>query len=327
MAAPTDIERRKLVKDMDIAFETYRKVHGGRVHVGALTDTEEANAKLIEDCGAEIRRILEGKTDWEDTAKFTADLFNLSKRGCPKLDIIDLMFRCTTGRNASSLARLAELGLSDDILLQLRIACAWCGDRIALLNMPYIHGPVHFLSEIVPEVSGEERTRLIADLQKLPELLHIFSSLLRIYPPQKFKKYEDLGWGTDAHLGFFYAILYMFKFGYPTLSRLLRAMRQVRYSVSPKARYVHRFGRVRVTPKQRRSNVRDPFGEAAIQMRLFRFFKANPAFMRFAHSHIFFHLSTATSHLRARGETALTTLQCVSFDLPSFRPPTAKSRQ
>lgn len=316
MAAPTDIQRRKLVKEIESAFQTYGKLYGSRVHVGALTDTDEANRKLILDCGAEFKRILQGETEWVDAAEFTEDLFSLTDRGCPKLDIIDLMFRSTTGRNLSVFDDLADVGLSDAILLQLRVACAWCGDQIALLNMPQMLGPLSFLPETVPEIAGEERTQLIADLQKLPDLLHIYSSLLKMYPPEKVQKYEDAGWGRDSLLGFFYVIIYMFKCGYPTLSRLLRAMRYVRYSVSPRSRYVHRFGRVRVARDQRR----DPLGELALQQRLFRFFKANRGFFSFAYRHIFFHLSTATSHLRARGETCLTTLQYVHTKLPNWPP-------
>jgi hypothetical protein len=171
MAAPTDIQKRKLVREIESAFNRYAELYGDRIHVGALTNTGEANRKLIRDCGVGIKEILEGKTDWDDAAAFTEDLFNLTETGCPKLDIIDFMFRCTTGRNASISAGLAELGLSDNILLQVRVACEWCADRIALLNMPGAFGPLHFLPEIAPEISGEDGTRLIADLHRLPDFL------------------------------------------------------------------------------------------------------------------------------------------------------------
>ncbi len=306
MASPSDIQLRKLVNEMESAFYMYAEIYGGRVHVRALTDSAEINRDLILSYGAAFNRILEDDEASEDSVELQDDVFNLTSRGCPKPDIIDMMFRCTTGRNMSVFDDLTELGLSGSVLLQLRVACAWCADRIALLNMPQVQGPLHFLPKTVPEISEEDRTRLITDLQKLPDLLHIFGDLLSMYPPENIRRFEKSGWGKEGQLAFFYLIIDHFKLGYPTLSRLLRTMRQVRYSVSPKTSYVHRFGRVRVKPKKRTSNVNDPLRDLALQRRLLRFFKANPSFKPFANSSIFWYLSDLSSHLRARGETFMT---------------------
>ena len=237
MAAPSDIELRKLVKEMESAFYTYAETYGSRVHVAALTDSAEKNRDLILGYGAEFDRILEDHEASEDSVELQEDIFNLTSRGCPKLDIIDMMFRCTTGRNLSVFDDLAELGLSESVLLQLKVACAWCADRIALLNRPQVQGPLRFLPKTVPEISGEDRTRLITELQKLPDLLHIFSDLLKMHPPENIRRFEKSGWGREGQLAFFYLIVDHFKLGYPTISRLLRTMRQIRYSVSPKTRY------------------------------------------------------------------------------------------
>jgi hypothetical protein len=323
MAAPTDIQRRKLVNEMQSAFHTYAEIYGSRVHVGALTDSEEINRKLILSYGAAFNRILEDDEASEDSVELQDDVFNLTSRGCPKLDIIDLMFACTTGRNLSVLDNLAEVGVSDPILLQLRVACTWCADRIALLNKPQVQGPLHFLPKTVPEISGEDRTRLITDLQKLPDLLHIFGDLLSMYPPENIRRFEKSGWGTEGQLAFYYLIIDHFKLGYPTFSRLLRTMRQVRYSVSPKTRYVHRIGRVRVKRRDtQKSPIRDPLRDLALQRRLRRFFDAQPSFERWAKNHVIWYFSGACAHLQARGETFMTSFPYnLRFGPPELRPP------
>ena len=83
-----------------------------------------------------------------------------------------------------------------------------------------------------------------------------------MYPPPNVREYEQSGWAREGQLAFFYLIIDHFKLGYPTFSRLLRTMRQVRYSVSPKTRYVHRIGRVRVKRRDtQKSPIRDPLGD------------------------------------------------------------------
>ena len=322
MAAPTDIQLRKLVTEMDSAFKSYAELYGGRVHVRALTDSAEINRDLILSYGAAFNRILEDDEASEDSVELQDDVFNLTSRGCPKLDIIDMMFRCTTGRNMSVFDNLIELDFSESVLLQLRVACAWCADRIALLNKPQVQGPLHFLPKTVPEISGEDRTRLITDLQKLPDLLHIFGNLLSMYPPENIRRFEKSGWGTEGQLAFFYLIIDHFKLGYPTLSRLLRTMRQVRYSVSPKTRYVHRIGRVRVKRRDtQKSPIRDPLRDLALQRRLRRFFDAEPSFELWAKNHVIWYFSGACARLQTLGETFMTSFPYnFRFGPPELRP-------
>lgn len=307
MAAPTDIQLRKLVTEMDSAFKHYAELYGDCVHVGALTDCAETNRKLILSYGTEFNRILEDDEASEDSVELQDDVFSLTSRGCPKLDIIDMMFSCTTGRNMAISDNLADVGISYEALAYLEALCAWCGDCIARLNNPHVKGPISFLPQTVPEIVGEEQTKLIADLHKLPDLLHIYSSLLKMYPPHNVREYDQSGWAREGQLAFSYLIIDHFKLGYPTLSRLLRTMRQVRYSVSPKTRYVHRIGRVRVKRRDtQQSAIRDPLRDLALQRRLRRFFEAQPSFERWAKNHVIWYFSGACAHLQTRGETFMT---------------------
>jgi hypothetical protein len=126
-----------------------------------------------------------------------------------------------------------------------------------------------------------------------------------------------------VQVAFFYLIIDHFKLGYPTFSRLLRTMRQVRYSVSPKTRYVHRIGRVRVKRRDtQKSPIRDPLGDLALQRRLCRFFAAQPSFEQWVKNHVIWYFSGACAHLQARGETFMTSFPYnFRFGPPELRPP------
>ena len=254
------------------------------MHVGAITDTPEQNTTLILRCGEEFVRILDGKTEdrvhiphgktddrESELPQLQADLLGLLVRGCPPLDIIDFMFACTRGRNSGISDTLEAVGLSGLSLNLLAQICHLASDKIALLNMPHIPGPLSFLPKLLPELSDEDRAKLADDLNRLPDLLALFGNLITIYPPNAARApaFEELV--QHADLALFYILLSYFDAGYPTLSVLLRTMRRVRYTVAPRARYVRRFGRVRVKTLRRDEPVRDPLRETALQKRLHRF--------------------------------------------------------
>jgi hypothetical protein len=277
MVGCTSQQKRQLSKWVESGFSHYAEILGDRKLVGALTDTPEQNRELIRSYGKEFVRVLEGKTDWgDDLPQLQADLFNLIERGCPVEDIIDLMFACTRGRSLALSDTLEVIGLSDPSLHLLRLTCHFISEKISALNMPQVPGPLFFLQQLLPELSDEDRNKFRADIQRLPELLAAFGDLLRIYPPEEAHNADMQAILREWELGFFYILLSHFNTGYPTLSRLLRTMRRVRYTVSPKERYLRRFGRVRVTMHNGRAPdepaVRDPFAESALQKRLHRFF-------------------------------------------------------
>jgi hypothetical protein len=313
MAGLSSEQKRKLLELMASNFKNYSLVVGGRKHVGALTDSLEQNRTLIESYGAEFGRILDGQTDWlEDLLQLQEDLFALIERGCPPLDIIDLMLACTSGRSPAFADSLGSVGLNDPTLHALKIACHWVAENITALNTPPIPGPLTFLSRILPELAEEDHARLMNDIQKLPELLHVFGDLLNYYPPDKTLIAKVDPWLRECELGFFYMLLDHFKFGYPTLSCMLKAMRHVRYRISPKATYLHRFRRVRVARKKRSASdepdVRDPFSESALQRRLYRFSKKNGTWYIRMQLILWRYLSDEFSDQRAGGATLFSLL-------------------
>lgn len=279
------LKQQALSKRISDAFKQYADTLGDRVHVGAITDTPEQNITLILRSGEEFVRILDGKTEdlvpiphgktddrESESEQLGADLLGLLKRGCPPLDIIDFMFACTRGRNSGISETLEAIGLKGGQSLNLlgRL-CHLTADKIALLNMPHIPGPLSFLPTLLPELSDEDRAKLADDLNRLPDLLALFGNLITIYPPNAARAPASEELVQHADLALFYILLSYFDAGYPTLSVLLRTMRRVRYTIAPRARYVRRFGRVRVNSLRRDEPVRDPLRETALQRRLYRF--------------------------------------------------------
>jgi len=271
---------RKLSEAMKSGFEDYALTYGNRHHVGAVTDSAEKNTTLIRKCGAEFVRILDGKTGWqEDLPQLREDLFELIQRGCHKLDVIDLSFACTRGRTHSISDTLKSIGLADPSLEVLAQLCKLVSEKISALDLPGAKGVIYFLPQLLPELPDDEnRARIIRDLYRLPELLGLYGDLLRLYPPKKELQTKIDPILKEFELVLFYELLSHFNLGYPTLSRLLKTMRQVRFSVTPNAGYVRQFRRVRTRRKQpdsQQSSARDPFGELALQKRLHRFSKEN----------------------------------------------------
>lgn len=310
MEALTSQQLRELSESMKSGFEDFALNYGNRDHVGAVTDSAEKNTTLIRKCGAEFVRILDGKTGWqEDLPQLREDLFNLIQRGCPKLDVIDLSFACTRGRTPSISDTLKSIGLADPSLQVLAQLCKLVSEKISALELPGANGVIDSLPQLLPELpDDEDRARLISDLYKLPELLGLYGDLLRLYPPKKelHAKLDPIL--KEFELVFFYELLSHFNLGYPTLSRLLKTMRQVRFSVTPNAGYVRQFRRVRTRRKQpdsQQSSARDPFGELALQKRLHRFSKENVNWHTIMVWLVLRYLSDECSAQRAAGATLL----------------------
>jgi hypothetical protein len=296
---------RKLSELMKSGFEEYATTHGDRMRIGSVTDSPEKNSALIRSYGLEFVRIL-NETEWTELRE---DLSILIEKGCPKLDIIQLTFACTRGRSLAISDTLASVGLdgpSFDILAQL---CELVSDKIAALDNP--SGPVHCLSQLLPELpDDEDRARLVEQLRSLPELLGFYGRLLSLYPPKKELHTQLEPIQKDYELILLYNLLEHYGFGFPTLSRLLMAMRWVRFRISPKARYVRRFGRVRVNNRGKRCEagekaVRDPFGVAALQRRLHRFSKEHKNWQVLLIQSVLRYMSDEWSKQRANGGTLL----------------------
>jgi hypothetical protein len=307
-------QKQRLSEVVAAGFKTYAEKYGDRRHVGALTDSDDENRKIILSCGAKFGVILDGGTDWlADLPDLQGDFFNLIERGCPVLDIIDLMFACTTGRSPAIPDSLESIGLQEPSLGLLRQICQLVSEKISDLNRSGA-GPIAFLSELLPESSEGDRTRLEHDFQRLPDLIGLFGDLLGIYPPSRVANTDAIAVLRHCELVFFYMLLDRFNFGYPTLSYLLKAMREARSLVSPSAKYVRNIAPSEVTlskpsKSKGRSNLRDPLRQSALQRRLNRFFRDNLKWQVIMQFMVIRYLSDEFSERRASGAILLSVLK------------------
>lgn len=314
MTGLTFPQRRRLSEAVAAGFKSYAEKYGDRRHVGALTDSEDENRHLVLRCGAEFGVILNGPVEsFEDLPRLGEDLFNLIERGCPVLDIIDLMFACTTGRSPAIPDSLESIGLQEPSLGLLRQICQLVSEKISDLNQSGA-GPIAFLSELLPESSEEDRTRLEHDLRRLPDLIGLFGDLLGIYPPSRVANTDTIAVLRHCELVFFYMLLERFDFGYPTLSYLLKAMREARSLASPSAKYVRNIAPSEVTlskpsKSEGRSNLRDPLRQSALQRRLNRFFRDNLKWQFIMQFMVIRYLSDEFSERRASGAILFSVLK------------------
>jgi hypothetical protein len=171
---------RKLSKLMKSGFEDYATTHGGRMRIASVTDTPEENAALILGYGIEFVRIL----NESEGTELREDLFVLTEKGCPKLDIIQLAFACTRGRSLAMSDTLASIGIGGDHGLHLLgKICEFLSEKIAALDIA--GGPVDSLPKLLPELpDNEERVRFVEQLRLLPQTLDFYGGYLGLYAKQ-----------------------------------------------------------------------------------------------------------------------------------------------
>jgi len=123
---------RKLSEQMKSGFEDYATTHGARMRIGSVTNSPEENTALILGYGTEFVRIFNESKRTE----LREDLFVLTEKGCPKLDIIQLGFACTRGRSLAMSDTLASIGLGGDHSLHLLgKICEVVSEKIAALDI------------------------------------------------------------------------------------------------------------------------------------------------------------------------------------------------
>lgn len=271
-------QKKELIGWMGSGFDQFIALRVDRVEdFQSREDLEQARAR-IRSYKEEFIRILSGnmETDYEyDLPKLRQDLRKLIKRGCPALDVVELMYGCTSGNNLTFSDALHCVGLTERDLRKLRACCRWAADMISQFHGSPIFKPLLSHPASLPEGLGPEQFR--QKIEELPDNLRIFTKLLQNCPPVHNPWVEDFSKQPDFII--LTLVLKYFGCGYPTLGPLLRAMRRVRYNCFPDAKYLHSFDRVPIkqsrnasTLKSPRSKIHDPFSRNALQRGLHRFF-------------------------------------------------------
>ncbi len=303
-AALTPAEKKKVTDWIERGFDQF-------IALRVASDT--SNPDREQDC-AHIRRykdvfvdiLKEKATDREgDLPELLRDLYRLMSRGCPALDLVELMYGATSGINPTFRDALRYVGLNERKLSDLSLVCERMANVISMLHGRLLPGPFFPLPRVLPKNANPEQVQ--HQIEQLPDLLRLYATLLRNRQPLANPWLEDFSKQPDL-------VILAFLLDYfrrnrarassiqtahwyrccPTLGRLLRTMRQVRHIISPDAKYLHSF---------ERSNNRDPFSEIALQKRLNRFFSEEHHMVTLMMETVRAYFSDEWAEHRRRGET------------------------
>src|ERR1035437_92154 len=234
--------------------------------------------------GEEFGRILSGNVgDNEiDLPPLRKDLLSLIDKQCPAADIVELMVRCTSETNVALSGGVQRCDIAERDLSHLERCIRLAADGISQLRRSSVPGSLSPGSLLfVPNlcsgaVEAVEQAR--HHLKNLSQCSDYIAERLSRYRPAD--NFPHSSWVNaflkDSDLCFFYMLLKVFHCGYPTLSRLLKAMRRVRCIVDGDAEFLGAISRKRIRPspsaRRRKSEVVDPFTHHALQRRMNRFF-------------------------------------------------------
>jgi len=268
--ATTEAQKRTVIVWIASGFESY----GDRVD----PDPE------IRRYGEEFGSILSGNVgDNEiDLPLLRKDLLTLVDNQCPAVDVVELMVRCTSETNVALSCGVQRCDIAERDLLHLERCIRQAADGISQLRRSSVPGSLSpgcllFIPDLFPgAVEAVEQAR--HHLENLSECSDAIAERLSHYRPADNFPYSS--WTNaflkDSDLFFFYVLLKVFHCGNPTLSRLLKAMRRVRYIVDGDPEFLGALSRKRIRPspsaRGRKCEVRDPFTHHALQRRMNRFF-------------------------------------------------------
>jgi hypothetical protein len=270
--ATTEAQNETVIVWIASGFESY----GGRV---------DADPK-IRRYGEEFGRILGVNVgDNEiDLPPLRKDLLRLIDKQCPAADVVEIMVRCTSETNVALSCGVQRCDIAEEDLSHLERCIRQAADGISKLRRSSVPGSLSPGSLLfVPNAfSGaveavEQARHHLKNLSKCSD--SIAERLSRYRPADNFPYSSWVNaFLKDSDLCFFYTMLKVFHrhCGYPTLSRLLKAMRRVRHAVDGDTESLRALSCKSIMPSStappRKRKVVDPFSHHALQRRMNRFF-------------------------------------------------------
>jgi hypothetical protein len=238
--------------------------------------------------GEEFGRILGGDVgDNEiDLPPLRKDLLKLIDKQCPAADIVELMVRCTSETNVALSSGVQRCDIAEEDLSHLERCIQQAADGISQLRRSSVPGSLSpgsllFIPNVFAgAVEAVEQAR--HHLKNLAECSDSIAERLSHCRPADNFPYSSWvnAFLKDGDLCFFYTFLKVFHCGYPTLSRLLKAMRRVRYTVDGDTESLCALSRKRIMAsasapgcKSLECKIQDPFSQLALQRRMNRFFR------------------------------------------------------
>jgi hypothetical protein len=209
------------------------------------------------------------------------DLLRLIDKQCPAGDVVELMVRCTSETNVALSCGVQRCDITERDLLHLEHCIRQAADEIHQLRRSSVPGSLSPESLLfIPNLSGgavEVVEQARHHLKNLSECSDSIAKQLSHCRPADNFPYSSFAnaFLKNSDLFFLYTLLKVFHCGYPTLSRLLKTMRSVRYIVDGDTEFLDALSRKSVRPpsraRRRKSEAQDPFSHHALQRRVNRF--------------------------------------------------------
>jgi hypothetical protein len=282
----------------------------------------EDRRSYIQRYGDEFRRVLHGEVQicyGVDRIKLREDLHKLMTRECTALDIVDLMLHCHPGVGHDA-CWTENLRYEEAYNYRLKQDLEQLAVQVSDLLNPE-GGMPHHLRKLMPEKYKEQGPRMWQLVCSLPETLDCMAAMIESYSPTKAAAKRS--YGARIFLAYFYVFLKHFNCGFPTLSRLLRVMRQVSRTIAsrPDCPICHfpigRSCSAKLSEEKSKGTPDDPLSQTALQRSTCRFFQENPGWKSSMSDDVTKYMSVEYAEHRARGETFSDALEHIDEQGPS----------
>jgi hypothetical protein len=270
-------------------------IKGGFAAFAKKFDTDGGHTQVVR-YGEEFSRIILTGVEVE----LRQDLYDLKEHGCRALDVVELVWFCTSGIHFSVTDILRGVGITDEILRHVQQSLPKTAQVVNALIDPNFPGrPLDSFTKTFPRKLDQRRVK--RSIEAVPDALCMLAKLLDQYTDPIIEMIED---------NQFLLCLYLLLNHYgghrsPTLSRLLTMMRRVRLTVSPDAEHVHDFDPFMITSGKKKGSKEDPFSAGSLRQQLHRFHNKFPSEVCQTHMWVTRYTSDANAERRQSGETLI----------------------
>jgi hypothetical protein len=311
--ATTEAQKRKVIDWIASGFERY---------ASRAPDFERPTSRSEPEVlrySEEFAEILYGNIDDNelDLPQLRQDLLRLIDARCPPLDVVELMVHCTSEFNVALARGMHRFNITERDLSDLSSCYRQAAEVISRLGRSGIPGPSLFAPDFLPEDVQQARRQL----REMSECAASIAERLRDHRPADIFPWAN-AFLKDGAVSYFYTLLKYFRCGYPTLSRLLKAMRRCRQIVDRETESVRTLNCKSINSSSIVSDnespegkVHDPFSPGALQRRMNRFLKVDAGWTDGYKKCVQFYYSDECISLREGGGTLMQFLDRVPEQL------------
>jgi len=301
--ATTDAQKRRVIDWIGSGFELYASRASDFERYASRAEPEVLRYS------EEFAEILYGNIDDNelDLPQLRQDLLRLIDAHCPALDVVEHMIHCTSEFNVALARDMHRFDITERDLSDLSRCYRQAADVISRLRRSGIPGSSLFVPDFLPEDVQQARCQL----REMSECAASIAERLRDHRPADIFPWAN-AFLKDGAVSYFYRLLKHFRCGYPTLSRLLRAMRRCRQILDGETEAVRTLTCKPINPssivsgsESLEGKVHDPFSPGALQRRMNRFFKVDADWTDGYKKCVKFYYSDECISRREGGETLM----------------------